>query len=191
MKKKIIFFMPAMEGGGVEKNLIILTNYLSKKLSNINLITFDNKFNHLFNKKIKIINATNINKNKKYNKYFKYFKCLLLLIREYLNDRRLLVFSFQANIYVIILSTILKFKVISRSNSSPSGWKNNFFKVIIFKFFFKFADEIIVNSSEFKKEFKKYFGINTKLIYNPLNKNEILKKSKIKLNFNFFKKKMY
>lgn len=188
-KKKLIFFMPSIEGGGVEKNLIILCNFLSKKFSNICLITFDNKLNHLFNKKIKIINVRDINKKKSYSKYFKYFRCLLLLVCEYFNNRQLLVFSFQANIYVIILATILKFDVISRSNSSPSGWKKNFIKILIFKFFFKFADEIVVNSNQFKREFKKSFGVKTKLIYNPLNRREIKKQSKIKLKFNFFEKK--
>ena len=185
-KKKLIFFMPSIEGGGVEKNLIILCNFLSKKFSNICLITFDDKLNHLFNKKIKIINVRELNKKKSYSKYFKYFRCLLLLIYEYFNNRQLLVFSFQANIYVIILATILKFDVISRSNSSPSGWKNNFIKILIFKFFFKFADEIVVNSNQFKREFKKSFGVKTKLIFNPLNRKEIKKQSKIKLKFNFF-----
>ena len=55
---KLIIFMPSMEGGGVEKNIILISNYLSKYLNDISLITFDNKFNNQFNKKIKIINHT-------------------------------------------------------------------------------------------------------------------------------------
>ena len=31
MKQKIIFFMPAMEGGGVEKNLVMIANFFLKK----------------------------------------------------------------------------------------------------------------------------------------------------------------
>tara|TARA_B100001029_G_scaffold86672_1_gene71141 strand:+ start:261 stop:386 length:126 start_codon:yes stop_codon:yes gene_type:complete len=30
-KKKIIFFMPSFEGGGVEKNITIIANYFAKK----------------------------------------------------------------------------------------------------------------------------------------------------------------
>ena len=30
--KKILFFMPSIEGGGVEKNLFIVSNYFSKKI---------------------------------------------------------------------------------------------------------------------------------------------------------------
>ena len=32
MKKKLILFMPSIEGGGVEKNLYIIANYLAKKI---------------------------------------------------------------------------------------------------------------------------------------------------------------
>ena len=39
-KKKLVIFMPSMEGGGVEKNIIIISNYLAKYIKNIELITF-------------------------------------------------------------------------------------------------------------------------------------------------------
>ena len=184
-QKNLIFFMPSIEGGGVEKNLVIIANYFVKKFSSISLITYDGRFNQLFNKKIKIINAEN-KKKENVKKYFKYYKCLKLLIQEYLKNKKILVFSFQANIYTIILSIFFNFKVIARSNSSPSGWGNNKVKKVLFKFFFKFAKIIIVNSQQFKKEFKNEFNINTVLIYNPLNKAQIIKKSKKPLKFNFF-----
>ena len=56
-QKKLILFMPSMDGGGVEKNLILVSNYLSKYLKNISLITYGRKFNTKFNKSINIINA--------------------------------------------------------------------------------------------------------------------------------------
>ncbi len=52
-KKRLIIFMPSIDGGGVEKNLFIISNYLSKKIDNITLITFYNKFNRNFDKKTK------------------------------------------------------------------------------------------------------------------------------------------
>ena len=67
MKKKIIFFMPSIEGGGVEKNLFLLSNYLSKKLD-LAIITADNLSRNKFNKKIQFISPkTNFfYKKKKY-----------------------------------------------------------------------------------------------------------------------------
>ena len=176
-QKRLIFFMPSMEGGGVEKNLILIANYISKFQNNIELITFDNTFNKFFNKKITILNAIK-NKSKNQSKYYKYIYCLCILIKQYFKNKNFVLFTFQANIYALILSYFLKFRIISRSNSSPSGWGNNFLKKIIFKFFFKKADCIVVNSKEFQKEFKKNFKVNTSLIYNPLNKKEILNNSK-------------
>ena len=57
MKKRLILFMPSMEGGGVEKNLILIANYISN-FTKYSTITFDDGFNKFFNKKITILNAT-------------------------------------------------------------------------------------------------------------------------------------
>mgnify|MGYP000704657527 CR=1 FL=1 len=68
------------------------------------------------------------------NKIIKYFICLFLLFKEYKKNRNILIFSFQANIYAIIFAKILNIKIITRSNSSPSGWSKNPLKKILFKF---------------------------------------------------------
>ena len=39
-QKKLILFMPSMDGGGVEKNIVIIGNYLSKHVDDLVLITF-------------------------------------------------------------------------------------------------------------------------------------------------------
>ena len=56
--KKLVIFMPSIEGGGVEKNIIIVTNYLSNFIEKITLITFDKRFNNQFKK-----NKQNIKKS--------------------------------------------------------------------------------------------------------------------------------
>ena len=33
IKKKLIIFMPSIDGGGVEKNLFIISNFLSNKIT--------------------------------------------------------------------------------------------------------------------------------------------------------------
>ena len=71
-------------------------------------------------------------------------------------------------------------KVISRSNSAPIGWSRNFIKRFIFKIILNLSDEVLVNSYQFKKDLKKQFNVNAKTIYNPLNKIDIIKKSKQK-----------
>ena len=110
----------------------------------------------------------------------KYILALILLFKEILKDRNTIVFSFQANIYCIILCKIFCVKVVSRSNSAPIGWSKNPLKRFVFKIFLNLADKVMVNSYEFKKELKKEFNVNSICIYNPLNKKEIIKNSKNK-----------
>lgn len=186
MKKKIIIFMPSIEGGGVEKNLFIISNYLNQYYQ-LYLITTSK--NHLKKfKKIKfIIPKINLVNNK--GRLIKYFFSIIELIKAIFYIRPNLILSFQANIYSIIVSKIFRKKIIVRSNSSPSGWGQNFLKRFLFKKILNFADDIIVNSFDFKKEMQKKFKIHTTCIYNPLNKSEIIRKSKKKIKFNFFKKK--
>ena len=50
------------------------------------------------------------------------------------------------------------------------------------------ADKGIVNSLDFKKQMETKFNIKVENIYNPLNVDEIKKKYKKKLNYNFFNK---
>ena len=177
--------MPSIEGGGVEKNLFIISNYLAKKILDTNLITADKIYNKKF-KNIKIINPTfDISTNT--SRKFKYFLCLYELIKLIKKDKKITVFAFQANFYCVIICKILfNVNLITRSNSSPSGWSQNLLKKIIFKYLFKLIDCVIVNSLDFKKELKKKFYVNSKCIYNPLNSHQIKKLSKQKINFSFF-----
>jgi len=185
INKRIIFFMPHMVGGGVEKNLYIIANDFAKKIKHVNLITSRKNFNSNF-KNVKIINPR-LRIWNYLGASFNYLICLLILIKEVLSKKKPLVFAFQANVYCIIICKILNIKIVIRSNSSPSGWTQNNFKKYIFKKVFKKADKIIVNSLEFQKNFKKKFNVKSECIYNPLNKKEILKKSKMKINLDFFK----
>ena len=185
IQKKLIIFMPSIDGGGVEKNLFIISNFLSNKIKNVTVITFDDRFKSQFNKNIKLLNIINKPK-KKYTKYHKYLRCLLSLLIE-VKKEKCLVFAFQANVYCCILSLIFNFKLITRSNSSPSGWNKNFFKNLLFKFLLKVPKKIIVNSKDFKREIDRKFNIKTKVIYNPLNKKEIKKLSNKKFKISFFK----
>ena len=152
--KKILFFMPSIEGGGVEKNLFIVSNYFSKKFKNIYLITTSSEFEKKFSKKIEIISPRK-KFWRRYGRRIKYFVCLILLIKTLIRNRDIKVFSFQANIYCLIICKLFNIKIVVRSNSAPIGWSKNFFKKFIFKRLLKLADITMVNSIEFKNELKK------------------------------------
>lgn len=177
MDKKILIFMPSIEGGGVEKNLFLVSNFLIKKFKKLSVITISKNYKKKFNKSIEFISLSSDIWDK-YGRRFKYFLAILLLIKEILKNKNLIVFSFQANIYCIAICKLFGVKVISRSNSAPYGWSKNWVKRNIFKIFLNFADKIMVNSEQFKKDLKKEFNVNAICIYNPLNTNEIIQKSK-------------
>ena len=185
-QKKLLIFMPSIEGGGVEKNFFIISNYLVTKKIDVNIITAEKKFNHLFSKKINIISPKSDFWSTR-KRYPKYFICLILLIKEHLKLKKFLTLSFQANMYCIIITKIFNQKIISRSNSSPSGWSKNFIKNFLFKILFKITDKVIVNSKDFKKAIDKKFNIKSFCIYNPFNKLEVIKLSKKKTIKRIFK----
>ena len=186
MKKKLIIFIPSIEGGGVEKNMFIVSNYLAQRIK-VSVLTISKKFQKKLSNNVNFITLKSNFWDKKSRK-IKYFLSIILLLHEILKDKNLVVFAFQANIYCIILCKIFNIKIIVRSNSAPIGWTKNLVKKKLFKFFINKADRVMVNSFEFKKDLKKEFNVNSKCIYNPLDLKNIIKKSKQKSK-KFFKNK--
>ena len=191
MKKKIIIFIPSIEDGGVEKNLFVISNYLYANNFAVEILTCNYDKSKNFDKGIKFIgNKNSLWQNK--NRKIKYLVCLKNLFLNLLNRKeKPLVFAFQANIYAVIVAKILNVKIVTRSNSAPSGWSKNFIKNEFYKFIIKFADDVMVNSLDFKRSFKKRFNIKTKCIYNPFDKNFVNKNLKNKIIKNIFFKKNY
>ena len=180
--------MPIIDsGGGVEKNFFIITNYLSKKFNKITVITLSKSAKTMLNKKINII-SPKLRFINFFGRRAKFLIALIYLLKAIISNKNPTVFCFQGIIYCTLLCKIIGTKIIIRSNSSPSGWSDNIIKKILYKVIYSFADKIVVNSLNFKKEIKKKFNLKSICIYNPLNKIEIIKKSKVKINFNYFNK---
>ena len=179
--------MPSFEGGGVEKNIILIANYFVKKNPYISVITSSKNIKKKFNNKINFISPFNRFWDE-YGRIPKYLICIFLLLKEYKKDKNFHVFCFQGNIICLIFCKILGIKIAIRPNSSPSGWSNNIIKKFLFSKILSFSDLIIVNSLKFKLEMKSKFNLKTKFIYNPLNIKEISRLSKKKIKFKFFTK---
>ena len=76
-----LFFCPSIEGGGVEKNLYLISNYISSKFKKVYVLTANKDMKNKFNKKIIFISP----KSDKWcnsNRILKSLICLLLLLRE-------------------------------------------------------------------------------------------------------------
>ena len=169
--------MPSIEGGGVEKNFFLVCNYLVHKVNSLKVITVSKKCKKKFDKSIILITpSSSIWDN--FSRRVKYLIATFLLVREILKDKNTIIFSFQANIYCILICKLFSIKVISRSNTAPIGWSKNPIKRFIFRIGLNLSDKVMVNSIQFKRILKKDLNVNSECIYNPLNKIEIIKKSK-------------
>ena len=186
IRKNILLFAPELGGGGVEKNLFLIANYFSTKFQKVTIISASPEYKNKFKKNIEFITPISEFWIGIKNRRLKIIVSLFLLIRYYLNNRKFTVLSFKGNLYCCLICKILGVKVILRSNASITGWSKGFLRHFFYKNISKMADKIIVNSLEFKDEYKKKFKIKTHCIYNQLNKNEIIKNSKKKNRFFFF-----
>tara|TARA_B100000989_G_scaffold210291_1_gene159518 strand:- start:163 stop:1242 length:1080 start_codon:yes stop_codon:yes gene_type:complete len=161
LRKKIIFYIPSIEGGGVEKNLYLLIKYLPKQIGKIHIITANQKKNN--SRDIKYV-CPKSNYWSKKNRTLKNIICIYLLIKTFWSTKSVIL-SFQSNLTSIIISKILRFRVLIRLNTSLKKYLNNIFKRISFKFFYSLSDIIIVNSKFFQKELKE-IDLKSHLIYN-------------------------
>ncbi len=175
MKKEIIFFCPSIEEGGVEKNLYLTSSRISQKFRT-SLITANRNKKKMFNKKINFISTTILNFNNS-TRIIKSICCLFLLLKYNLKIKnKVIIISYESNIFAIIVAKILKFPIVVRSNASPTGYLNSKFKKYFFKFFFQLADVVLVNSTEFKSKIDRILNIKSKLIYNSILNKSLLKK---------------
>ena len=188
IKKNILLFAPELAGGGVEKNLFLIANYFLDKFQKVSIISASPEYKNKFKKNIEFITPVSKFLIGIKNRRLKIIISLFLLIKYYFDNPKFTVLSFKGNLYCCLICKILGIKVILRSNASITGWSKGFFKHFLYKNISKMADKIVVNSLEFKNEYKRKFNVETHCIYNPLNKNEIIKNSKRKVVFSFFKK---
>jgi len=182
--KSLFMFLPSVNKGGNEKNFFSLANNLSKHKLKINIISCDpNKVNERikFKNQLKLINF------EKYKLFTKYIICFFLVIIK--NRKKDPILSFQGNLVAIFASMIIGCDVFVRFNSYPDNFLKNNFKIFIFKFFYKRAKKIFVNSKEMRIAVEKNLGLKCKLIYNEIDIKKIRYLSKKKIKYPFFKNK--
>ena len=184
--KNIVIFMPSIETGGADKNLFVISNFLAKNFINISVITASKIDKNKFDHDIEFISPRLFTWNK-FGRNIKSFISMLILIKIFFKKKNILVLSFQSNISAIILCKIFFKKIITRSNSFPNDWTNNFIKKYIFKTVYPLADSNIVNSIQTKKDFIKNYNTKPTCIYNPVDIKKI-KSLSAKLAPKIFKK---
>ena len=190
MNKKIIFFCPSIEEGGVEKNLFLMANKLSEN-NDISVVSANSNKRKMFVKNVKFYCSKKLNLNKS-PRIVKSLYCSFILLMRFFNKKNIILIAYESNIFAIFLSKILRIPVIVRSNASPIGYLDNAFKKYIFRFFFNLANLVLVNSKEFKIKIDTILKIKSKILYNSIIGENLLKKlSNQKIPKIHLKKKAY
>ena len=190
--KKILFFMPNIERGGIEKNLIILSNYFEKKNYSIEIVygQISNIVSKKINKKVKktkvkkFIDFTYLNP-----RIVNTINCFFYLLFFYSFRKEEKILSFQDHPIAIFISLLKKLKCIIRIANHPVGSLKFYNSKIIFiiklyikNFSYLFSDGIICNSMASTNYFKKKFKSKKIItIYNPIQIKKDMK-NKIRNN---------
>lgn len=188
--KNIIFFIPNIERGGIEKNLVILSNFFLKKNYNIDIIysQISQEIKKKLDKKVNLIKC-------KYNikipflsfRVMNSINCFIFFLFKFDFKFKNIILSFQDHPLPILVSKIRNIPCILRIANHPYGslkfFNNNLnfiLKINVKKIFYYFATGIICNSKSsmnfFKKIYKKKKIVN---IYNPIEIKKIRKSKKI------------
>lgn len=188
MKKKIVFFIPNVDDGGIEKNLILLSNFFFLENFDIEILytRISSKVKSRINKNIKLIKSKKyININFLSERINNSINCFIYSIFNLEVKKKTIIFSLQDHPFAITLSKIKNTPVIVRIANHPISslkYFNNFFKyklkLFIKIFFYNFSTFIICNSKESADFFKTKLNIKRKVsyIYNPIEIRKLNKK---------------
>ena len=153
--KKIIFFMPNIERGGIEKNLVLLSDHFIKKNYNVEIVysKLSKDIKGVLNKRIKLNKSKNYLKNIFFpERIINSINCFLNLLSLKQDDKSILI-SMQDHPFSIIASKKINIKCVIRIANHPKyslKFFNNYFKyklkLFIKLFFYNFADGVICNS---------------------------------------------
>jgi len=195
-KKKILFVIPSLSGGGAERVVVNLINFLDEEKYEKWLVLFESKLDY----KEKITSSVKIISLKKKTRwdFLKLIWRLKSVIRNF-KPNVVISFLFYANIITVlakILSFSKRFKVIiCEHNYAPIYLPKSRFAVIkkiLLKFTYSRADLIIAVSDSIKKALVTVFHIpefKIKRIYNPFYLEEIERLSREDIKLDVFHEK--
>ncbi len=192
-KKKIMFVISSLVGGGAEHVVVNLINNLDRKKYEILLVIFENKLDleSNLNIPIKIVCL--------YKKTRWDFLKIIFKLRKTIGDYEpdsIISFLQYTNI-VTVLSTLFQIRnytLIISERSYPRKYltttRLGYLKRWLMSFTYKRADKIITVSKAIKRVLEEDFSIppeKIKVVYNPVSLEEIIFKSQKAVEHPFFK----
>lgn len=179
-KKKFLFVIPSLVGGGSERVLVTIANNLcvENEIQILTLVNSDIFYN--IDKRVKIHSlGLTVNRTRTVNKIVSLFKGFFISlfqlkkeIKKYEPDA-ILSFSKETNIFAILLKLFccLKCKLVVSERANPY-YRNMAFQLFEKKFY-SFADVIICQSVAASRFFRTKDRNRIKIIRNPLNEKSI------------------
>lgn len=171
-KINIIFFLPNFSEGGAGKSILKICNRISYNRFKIIIISIGKcYYKNSFKKNIKIFQLPK-------KKTFLSFIDISKILKRYNRENTIFVsnINYTNTLSCIFIKLILKYKLILIERTPLKELYTNYsFKdfikkkiiYLLMKFFYRFADKVIVNSQYTKNLFKKNIKCNLKLIYSP------------------------
>lgn len=186
-KKHIAFFIPSMRGGGAEQVFATLANEFSSRNFKVDLILAQKEGPYLKNisRKVNIVDL----------KSSRILESLFPLVRYLKKEKPDILLSSLRHVNTVSIAS----RIISSSFTKMIIKQDSFYilpsnRIIMFleKALFKKADHIVAVSKGVKKSLIEGLKIpeqKIKVIYNPIFKQDILKKSKMEIAHPFFENK--
>lgn len=175
MKKKILFYMSSLKGGGAERTIVNIINNINKSKFDVTLVLISNRKHDYIDLVSKDVNIRFLDCSK-----LRY--CLSKLRRIILEEKPDLLFStIVDNNFTLIISKLLSFKkvpVIVReaSNRTQSGNVSRLNKILTYILYNLFTKKVIALSEGVKDDLVKNFYIKRQkvhVIYNPIEIKKI------------------
>ena len=165
--KKTIFFVSSMDDGGAQRVISILTEKMVQKSMDVEIVTYlDAPVLYPVPSEVKIVCAEKCTGKKSVISN-------LLWLRRYFRNNAKIVLSFLApfNMIALVATMGTKVPIVVADRNDPVKVPANPMVRIGRDFLYRFADQIIVQTEENKRYFKKLAN-KTKVIYNPVDLKE-------------------
>mgnify|MGYP006076386893 CR=1 FL=1 len=184
-KIKLLFCINSLseKGGGAEKILSIVLNYLATKNFDISLITFDkkdSKFFYNFPKSISVYRLGDLLFTK--NKYLSNLSKIIIYIIYLLKIKPKISFGFMHSSYVNLAFAAIfsKSKIVACEHILPGHFVDKKIEFFIIKIALIFIDRITVVSNQIKNQFSNFFNTKIEILNNIVDLSDYPKKNKHK-----------
>ncbi|MHA1381323.1 MAG: glycosyltransferase, partial [Candidatus Helarchaeota archaeon] len=191
-KKKLLFVISSLGGGGAERVVVNIINHLDKNAYEVLLVIFENKLDLRGDLKVPI-KIVCLEKKSRWG-----FLKIIIKLRKVINSYKphsIISFLQYTNI-VTVLSTLFQkrdYALIISERNYPRNYLTNtplgYLERWLMNFTYKKPDKIIAVSEAIKKALEEDFDISPqkiKVIYNPIPLEEIQVKSKELVEHPFF-----